>query len=103
MHFTHFYSPDYNPIEECLSYRKYYLKEHVDLIQELPNPIPIIEAALDGVTSSKCNGWINDSGYDRRLVTACWYMMYDMQFVYNMTTPTYICEVVTTLLVCIIL
>ena len=39
---------------------KYYLKEHEDLIQTLPNPIPIIEATLDGVTSY---GWINDSGY----------------------------------------
>lgn len=58
------YSPDYNPIEELFSYLKYYLKEHEDLIQALPNPIPIIEAALDCVTSSKCNGWINDSGYD---------------------------------------
>ena len=66
------------------SYLKYYLKEYEDLIQALPNPIPIIEAALDGVTSSKCNGWINDSDYDRWLVTACWYM------VYNMTTLTYI-------------
>ena len=45
------YSPDYNPIEELFSYLKYYLKEHEDLIQALPNPIPIIEAALECVTS----------------------------------------------------
>ena len=58
------YSPDYNPIEELFSYLKYYLKEHEDLIQVIPTPIPIIEAALDSVTKSKCHGWINDCGYD---------------------------------------
>ena len=58
------YSPDYNPIEELFSYLKYYLKEHEDLIQVIPTPIPIIEAALDSVTRSKCHGWINDCGYD---------------------------------------
>ena len=58
------YSPDYNPIEELFSYLKYYLKEHEDLIQALPTPVPIIEAALESVTSTKCNQWINDSGYD---------------------------------------
>ena len=57
------YSPDFNPIEELFSYLKYYLKEHEHLIESLPSPIPIIEAALDSVTSSKCNGWINDSKY----------------------------------------
>ena len=58
------YSPDYNPIEELFSYLKYYLKEHEDLIQALPTPVPVIEEALERVTSTKCNQWINDSGYD---------------------------------------
>ncbi len=58
------YSPDFNPIEELFSYLKYYLKEHEQLIESLPSPIPVIEAALDSVTGSKCNGWINDSHYD---------------------------------------
>lgn len=38
------YSPDYNPI---VSYLKYYLKEHEDLVQVLPSPIPLIEEALE--------------------------------------------------------
>ena len=58
------YSPDYNPIEELFSYLKYYLKEHEDLIQVLPTPVPVIEEALESVTSTKCNHWISDSGYD---------------------------------------
>ena len=59
------YSPDYNPIEELFSYLKYYLKQHEDLIQALPTPATVvIEEALESVTSSKCNGWINDSKYD---------------------------------------
>lgn len=57
------YSPDFNPIEELFSYLKYYLKKHEELIESLPSPIPVIEAALDGVTKSQCNGWINDSKY----------------------------------------
>lgn len=58
------YSPDFNPIEELFSYLKYYLKEHDQLIESLPSSIPVIEAGLNSVTSSKCNGWINDSYYD---------------------------------------
>ena len=57
------YSPDYNPIEELFSYLKYYLKEHEDLIQAVPSPVHIIQEGLNSVTSSKCNGWINHSGY----------------------------------------
>ena len=57
------YSPDFNPIEELFSYLKYYLKQHEDLVQVLPDPIPIIEAGLNSVSSTHCNGWINDSGY----------------------------------------
>lgn len=59
------YSPDLNPIEELFSYMKYYLKQHEDLIESLPSPIPVIEAALDSVTSAHCTGWINRSNYDK--------------------------------------
>ena len=58
------YSPDYNPIEELFSYLKHYLKEHEDLIQVFSTPVPVIEEALESVTSTKCNHWISDSGYD---------------------------------------
>ena len=58
------YSLDYNPIEELFSSLEYYLKEHEDLIQALPTSVPVIEEALESVTSIKCNQWISDSGYD---------------------------------------
>ena len=32
------YSPDYNPIEECFSYVKYYLRQHDALLQVLNDP-----------------------------------------------------------------
>jgi hypothetical protein len=57
------YSPDYNPIEELFSYLKYYLKDHENLIQTIPAPNVVIEAGLNNVTRSMCNGWINDSKY----------------------------------------
>ena len=58
------YSPDYNLIEELFSYLKYYLKKYEDLIQALPTPVTIIETALDSITISKCNGWIDGCHYD---------------------------------------
>ena len=58
------YSPDLNPIEELFSYMKYCLKSHDTLIQALPSPLTLIEAALDSATSLHCNGWINHSGYN---------------------------------------
>ena len=36
------YSPDLNPIEEAFSYVKSYLKRHDDILQSVPDPIPII-------------------------------------------------------------
>ena len=58
------YSPDLNPVEELFSYLKYYLKEHENLIESIPSPIPVIKEGLDSVSSSKCNAWINDSNYN---------------------------------------
>ena len=57
------YSPDHNPIEEIFSYIKYYLKEHDEILQAMDDPVPLIQAAFDNITSEQCNGWINDSGY----------------------------------------
>ena len=60
---SHHHTPDYNPIEEIFSYIKYYLKEHDEILQAMDDPVPLIEAAFDNITSEQCNGWINDSGY----------------------------------------
>lgn len=57
------YSPDFNPIEECFSYIKYYLKEHDELLQILHTPETIVRAAFNSITSDHCTGWINHCGY----------------------------------------
>lgn len=58
------YSPDYNPIELAFSSVKYYLKEHDELLQTSPDPLPIIKSAfVNNITEYKCQKWINDCGY----------------------------------------
>ena len=37
------YSPDLNPVEELFSAIKYYLKEHDDILQAMPDPTPLIK------------------------------------------------------------
>ena len=38
------YSPDLNPVEELISAIKYYLKEHDDILQAMPDPTPLIKS-----------------------------------------------------------
>ena len=57
------YSPDLNPVEEAFSYVKNYLRKHDQLLQAIPDPTDVIQAALDSITPEHCNGWINHSGY----------------------------------------
>ncbi len=57
------YSPDFNPAEEMFSYIKYYLKNHDEVLQSMPDPIPLLEAAFNSVTKDKCSGWIKHAGY----------------------------------------
>ena len=57
------YSPDMNPIEEAFSYVKSYLKKHDDILQTIPDPIPVIRDAFESITTNQCNGWISHSGY----------------------------------------
>lgn len=52
-----------NPIEEMFSYVKYYLKDHDDILQALPDPTPVIKAAFESATTDNINGWIQHSGY----------------------------------------
>ena len=54
------YSPDLNPIEEAFGYIKGYLKEHEELIDAFPNPIPIVQSAFDSVTEQQALGWVSD-------------------------------------------
>ena len=39
------YSPDMNPIEEAFSSVKYFLQDHDELLQAIPDPKSIIQAA----------------------------------------------------------
>ena len=57
------YSPDFNPAENAFSKVKYYLKEHDEVMQVVSDPIPIIQAAFDSITSEDCTGWIRHCGY----------------------------------------
>ena len=57
------YSPDYNPIELVFSYVKAYLKHHDELLQALPDPLPVIKAAFESVTPEQCQSWITHAGY----------------------------------------
>ena len=57
------YSPDLDPIEEAFSYVQQYLKKHDDLLQSIPNPLTIINAAFDSITTHHTHGWISHAGY----------------------------------------
>ena len=57
------YSPDLNPTELAFSKVKYYLREHDELAQITPNPIPLITAAFDTITTEDCTNWITHCGY----------------------------------------
>ena len=49
------YSPDMNPIEEAFSYVKRYLKKHDDILQTIPDSIPVICDAFESITTNQCN------------------------------------------------
>ena len=57
------YSPDLNPVEEAFSYIKNYLRKHDQLLQAIPDPTDVIQSAIDSITPTHCNGWIDHSGY----------------------------------------
>ena len=57
------YSPDLNPMEEAFSFIKSYLRKHDCLLQLIPDPSVIIEAAFDAITTEHCKSWITHSGY----------------------------------------
>ena len=57
------YSPDMNPIEELFSYIKQYLRRHDELLSCISNPVSVIEAAFESVTTHHCQSWISHAGY----------------------------------------
>lgn len=65
------YSPDLNPMEEAFSYVKNYLRKHDELLQTIPDPIPVVKTTFASMTSDtfasmtseRCMSWIRHSGY----------------------------------------
>lgn len=63
------YSPDLNPIEECFSYIKQFIRRHGASFRHIAEsgdevePYLFLYNALDQVTQSHCRGWFHDSGY----------------------------------------
>lgn len=58
------YSPDFNPIENVFGSVKKYLKSHDDIIQAANNFEDIFVSAFNAITSTQCNSWINNAGYN---------------------------------------
>ena len=42
---------------------KYYLKQHTDIINAIPDPGPVITAAFNDITSEDCLAWAKHCGY----------------------------------------
>ena len=58
------YSPDYNPLEEAISFIKEYLKQHDELLQVLRDPLAVIQQAFNSIGKDHCIKWITHSGYN---------------------------------------
>jgi transposase len=63
------YSPDYNPIEECFSFIKAYIRRNGHIFRDLAESrdwvgsFQFLYHALDMVTPEAANGWFHHSGY----------------------------------------
>jgi hypothetical protein len=63
------YSPNYNPIEECFSFIKVYIRRHEHTFRNIVEtgdkiaPYHFLYEALDNVTPAVSRGWFHDSGY----------------------------------------
>ena len=62
VHFIPPYSPDLNPIEECFSKVKAFLKVH-DNEMQADNVETCVMQAFCTVTSNDCAGWFQHAGY----------------------------------------
>jgi transposase len=63
------YSPDYNPIEECFSFIKAYIRRNGHTFRDLAESkdrvgsFQFLYQALDMVTAEASKGWFHHSGY----------------------------------------
>ena len=63
------YSPNYNPIEECFSFVKAFVRQHGQSFRHIvelgdpAEPFEFLYAALDEVTAEVTKGWFQHCGY----------------------------------------
>jgi hypothetical protein len=63
------YSPDLNPIEECFSFVKHYIRRHGEAfrntveIGDETEPFAFLYGALDQVNADLSKAWFRHSGY----------------------------------------
>lgn len=63
------YSPDLNPIEECFSFVKHYIRRHGVQFRDMVEhgdeaaPFGFLYGALDHVTADASKSWFRHSGY----------------------------------------
>ena len=57
------YSPDMNPVENVFSYVKYYLKQHDDILQMLPDIRPVLEEGIKSINSYNAQQGVSYCGY----------------------------------------
>jgi len=63
------YSPDLNPIKECFSFIKAYIRRTGSIFRDIveggdpTEPFLYLYNALELVPVSHCHGWFRDSGY----------------------------------------
>ena len=57
------YSPDMNPVVNVFSYVKYYLKQHDDILQMLPDIRPVLEEGIKSINSYNAQQWVSYCGY----------------------------------------
>jgi hypothetical protein len=63
------YSPDLNPIEECFSFVKHYIRRHGQEFRNIvetgdkAGPYLYLYGAMDKVTPVAARGWFHHAGY----------------------------------------
>lgn len=63
------YSPDLNPIEECFSFVKHYIRRHrqtfwnIIELGDAASPFSFLYGALDNVNAELSEAWFHHSGY----------------------------------------
>ena len=57
------YSPDLTPIELAFAKAKPFLEDNDELLHIVNDPIPIITAGFNTISTSDCTNWIEHCGH----------------------------------------